>query len=113
MYFKLILWPGKWRREGQKQIRGWEEEVQREKVKMKRGITGNEWLGWNRGIKGSEKKNPESRIREIQEGLAREMRGRENWGIDTKVDVTGTDVNRIKGERQKGRECGAKFVSTC
>ena len=27
------------------------------------------------------------------------MRGRENWGIDTKVDVTGTDVNRIKGEK--------------
>ena len=41
------------------------------------------------------------------------MRGRENWGIDIKVDVTGTDVNRIKGDRQKGRECGAKFVSTC
>jgi len=34
------------------------------------------------------------------------MRGRENWSIDTKVDVTGTDVNRIKGERQKGRVWG-------
>ena len=80
---------------------------------MKMGVTGNEWLGLNRGIKGSEKKNPESRIREIQEALARERRGRENWGIDTKVDVTETDVNRIKVERQNGRDCRDKFVSSC
>lgn len=34
------------------------------------------------------------------------MRGRENWGIDTKVDVTGTDVNRNKRRKAKG-ECGS------
>ena len=28
-----------------KRMKGWEEEVQREKVKMKKGITGNECVG--------------------------------------------------------------------
>ena len=46
MYFKLMLRPGRWRQEGQmKRMKGWEEEVQREKVKMKKGITGNECVG--------------------------------------------------------------------
>ena len=56
-------------------------------------------------MRWGEKKNRESRIRGVQEGSARDMRGRESWGIDTEVDKTEADRKKGRGkERDKRRE---------